>query len=58
MARKMVLMSNPSLEISENDGLWTIVQSTMFRTTEIKFKPNEEFDEPMPGGTLKVKIFL
>lgn len=54
MARKMIGMTSPLVEITEADGLWTVKISTLLRTTEINFKENEEFEESMPGGVLKV----
>ncbi|KAJ9591010.1 hypothetical protein L9F63_027782, partial [Diploptera punctata] len=54
MARKMMAASTPVVEIFSADDTWTIKTSTMIRTTELKFKPGEEYEESMPNGeTLK-----
>ncbi|PSN56475.1 Fatty acid-binding protein [Blattella germanica] len=50
MARKMMAMATPIVEIAEQDGTWSIKTSTMVRTNELKFKPGEQYDEVMPSG--------
>lgn len=50
MARKMMAVSTPVVEISSQDDTWTIKTATMIRTTELKFKPGEEYEETMPSG--------
>ncbi|KAJ8940637.1 hypothetical protein NQ318_020694 [Aromia moschata] len=51
--RKMMCSTKPTLEISKNDEEWTITVATFFRTMASKFKLGEEYEEEMPGGTLK-----
>ncbi|KAJ8918869.1 hypothetical protein NQ315_011161 [Exocentrus adspersus] len=51
--RKMMCSTSPTLEITKIDEEWTISISTLFRTTISKFKLGEEYEEDMPGGTLK-----
>lgn len=55
IARKMVAMTNPQMDIEETDGKWTIKTITMLKTSELSFTLNEEFEEHMPGGVLKVR---
>lgn len=57
--RKMMCMSNPRLEISNDGDKWTIRTITMIRTAEATFTLNEEYEEHMPAGVvLKVLLFL
>ncbi|XP_060814558.1 uncharacterized protein LOC132906406 isoform X2 [Bombus pascuorum] len=52
--RKMMCMSSPRLEISNNCDKWTIRTITMIRTAEVTFTLGEEYEEHMPAGvTLK-----
>ncbi|XP_066247798.1 fatty acid-binding protein-like [Euwallacea similis] len=52
--RKMMCASNPTIEISKtDDDLWTISTSTTFRTSTYTFKLGEQYEETMPGNTLK-----
>ncbi|XP_023030130.1 fatty acid-binding protein [Leptinotarsa decemlineata] len=51
--RKLICSSRPTMEISKNNDEWTISTSTMFRTSSSKFKFGEEYEETMPGGTIK-----
>lgn len=53
LARKMMSMSSPTMEISKKDDQWSIKNSSMMRTTEITFKLSEEYDENMPTAVLK-----
>lgn len=56
IGRKMMAMSSPSMEISESENVWSIKTSSLIRTNESKFKLNEEYEESMPGGLLKVGL--
>ncbi|CAH1100483.1 unnamed protein product [Psylliodes chrysocephalus] len=51
--RKMICSSKPNMEIVKENDTWTISTSTLLKTTVLKFKLNEEYEESMPGGTLK-----
>ncbi|XP_076548559.1 fatty acid-binding protein isoform X3 [Osmia lignaria lignaria] len=52
--RKMMIMSSPRLEISNDGDKWTIRTISMIRTVEITFTLGEEYEEHMPNGvTLK-----
>jgi hypothetical protein len=48
----MMAASTPVVEISYKDDTWTIKTSTIIRTTELKFKVGEEYDEVMPSGEI------
>ncbi|XP_011506007.1 PREDICTED: myelin P2 protein-like [Ceratosolen solmsi marchali] len=53
IARKMMSMTSPRLEIHKSDDdKWTIRSITMFRTLELTFKIEEEFEEEMPSGVI------
>ena len=50
----MMSFTSPRLTISNEGDEWTITTSTTLRTVSSKFKLNEEYDEDMPKGALKV----
>merc|ERR1712114_90070 len=50
LLRKAATVSTPVMEISENDGVFTIKSSTTMKTTEMSFKLGEPFDETTPDG--------
>lgn len=50
--RKMANAATPVVTVSKEDETYTIKQSTTFKTTEIKFKLGEEFDETTGDGRL------
>ncbi|XP_033194163.1 sodium/calcium exchanger regulatory protein 1-like [Bombus vosnesenskii] len=50
--RKMMCMSSPRLEISNNCDKWTIRTITMIRTAEVTFTLGEEYEEHMPAGVI------
>ncbi|XP_015110940.1 sodium/calcium exchanger regulatory protein 1 [Diachasma alloeum] len=52
VVRKMMSISNPRIEISQNDDEWTLKNVTMLRTQEIKFKLGVEYEEFMPAGVV------
>ncbi|XP_053973373.1 probable fatty acid-binding protein isoform X2 [Hylaeus anthracinus] len=54
MTRKMGSSVNPVVELTENNGLYTLKTTSPFKSSEIKFKLGEEFDEETPDGR-KVK---
>lgn len=45
---------SPVVELTENDGEYTMKTTSPFKNSEIKFKLGEEFDEETPDGR-KVK---
>ncbi|KAM8734496.1 fatty acid binding protein 4b [Acanthopagrus latus] len=56
--RQMGNMAKPNLVISVEDaGLISMKSETTFKTTEIKFKLNEEFDETTADGRKTKTIF-
>jgi ketosteroid isomerase-like protein len=48
--RKMAATATPTTEITQNGDDWNIKTSTTFKTTEIKFKLGEPFDEETADG--------
>lgn len=48
--RKMASTATPTTEISQDGDSWNIKTMTTFKTTEIKFKLGEEFDEVTADG--------
>lgn len=54
MTRKMGSTVNPVVELTEDNGLYTLKTTSPFKNTEIKFKLGEEFDEETADGR-KVK---
>ncbi|KOC64879.1 Fatty acid-binding protein, muscle [Habropoda laboriosa] len=54
VTRKMGSSVSPVVELTENDGLYTLKTTSTFKNSEIKFKLGEEFDEETPDGR-KVK---
>lgn len=43
-------MSTPVMEITEEDGVWSIKTSTTLKSMELKFQLGEEFEETTPDG--------
>ncbi|XP_039752701.1 sodium/calcium exchanger regulatory protein 1 [Pararge aegeria] len=54
ITRKTANAVTPSVELKQEGDTYTLVTSSTFKTTEIKFKPGEEFDEERADGA-KVK---
>lgn len=54
VTRKMGATVSPVIELTEKDGVYTLKTSSTFKSTEIKFKLGEEFDEETADGR-KVK---
>ncbi|XP_014474982.1 PREDICTED: myelin P2 protein isoform X1 [Dinoponera quadriceps] len=54
MTRKMGSSVSPVVELTENNGTYTLKTTSPFKNTEIKFKLGEEFDEETADGR-KVK---
>ena len=48
--RKAATISTPQMEVTEEEGAWTIKTSTLLKTIELKFKVGETFDETTPDG--------
>lgn len=54
IARKMMGISSPRIEILNEGEKWTIRTVSMMRTAEMKFVLGEEYEETLPSGeTLK-----
>lgn len=54
MTRKVGSSVSPVVELTENNGLYTLKTTSPFKNTEIKFKLGEEFEEETVDGR-KVK---
>lgn len=54
VTRKMGSSVSPVVELTENNGVYTLRTTSPFKNTEIKFKLGEEFDEETADGR-KVK---
>ncbi|KAF3421129.1 hypothetical protein QLX08_008561 [Tetragonisca angustula] len=50
MTRKMGSSLSPVVELTENNGVYTLKTSSAFKNSEIKFKLNQEFDEETIDG--------
>jgi fatty acid-binding protein 3 len=48
--RKLAATAKPVTEITQNNDEWNIKTTTTFKTTEIKFKLGEPFDEETADG--------
>ncbi|XP_015116027.1 myelin P2 protein isoform X1 [Diachasma alloeum] len=57
MTRKMGAQMSPVVELTKNDDTYTLKTTSTFKSTEIKFKLGEEFDEETPDGR-KVKSVI
>lgn len=53
MARKMMAMSSPLMEITLDGETMTITSSSIMRTTSNTFKLGEEYEEKMPDAMIK-----
>lgn len=57
--RKLGASSKPTVEITQDGDTWSIKTVTTFKTTEIKFKLGEEFEETrMDGSIVKTVVTL
>ncbi|PZC78673.1 sodium/calcium exchanger regulatory protein 1 [Helicoverpa armigera] len=54
ITRKAANAVTPTVELRKDGDTYTLVTSSTFKTTEVKFKPGEEFDEERADGA-KVK---
>merc|ERR1712002_723568 len=50
LLRKAATVSTPIVEITENNGVWSIKSSTTLKSMELKFKIGVEFEETTPDG--------
>lgn len=55
MMRKMGNAATPTVEITKDGDTYTMKTTTTFKTTEIKFKLGEEFEETTADGRV-VKV--
>lgn len=54
ITRKAANAVTPTVELRKEGDVYNLVTSSTFKTTEVKFKPGEEFDEDRADGA-KVK---
>ncbi|VVC95315.1 sodium/calcium exchanger regulatory protein 1 [Leptidea sinapis] len=54
ITRKAANAVTPTVELKKDGDAYVLVTSSTFKTTEMKFKPGEEFDEERADGA-KVK---
>ncbi|KAK3865256.1 hypothetical protein Pcinc_029123 [Petrolisthes cinctipes] len=50
MLRKLGSKAKPTVELSEENGVWTLKTISTMKTTELKFKLGEEVDETSLDG--------
>lgn len=56
MLRKLGSTTKPTVELSEENGVWTLKTISTMKTTELKFKLGEEVDETsLDGRECKVR---
>ena len=48
--RKAATISTPQMEVTEEDGIWTITTSTMLKSMSLKFEVGKAFDDVTPDG--------
>lgn len=48
--RTLAATAKPTIEISEENGVYTLKTSSIFKNTSISFKLGEEFDEETADG--------
>lgn len=53
--RKLGMTTKPNVKFVQNGDEWTFTTTSAVKTTQIKFKLNEEFDEETADGR-KVKV--
>jgi len=59
MLRQVGKKLSPTVEVTQNGDEWCIKTSSTFKTTELKFKLGEEFEEDrMDGAKVKSTITL
>jgi fatty acid-binding protein 3 len=57
IVRKMGATVSPVVQVTENNGEYTLKTESTFKNSEIKFKLGEEFEEETPDGR-KVKSVI
>eukprot|EP00092_Neocalanus_flemingeri_P033721 GFUD01036657.1.p1 GENE.GFUD01036657.1~~GFUD01036657.1.p1 ORF type:complete len:132 (+),score=43.34 GFUD01036657.1:195-590(+) len=50
LLRKAAMVSTPTMEFSEENGVWSIKSATTLKSMELKFKVGEEFEETTADG--------
>ena len=58
VTRKLAMTTKPSIKFEKNGDEWIFTTSSAIKTTQIKYKLNEEFDEETADGRhVKVSIY-
>ena len=56
--RKLAMTTKPNIKFEKSGDEWTFTTASAVKTTQIKYKLNEEFDEETADGRkVKVRIF-
>merc|ERR1712168_72374 len=50
LLRKAATASTPTVEVTEQGGVWSFKTSTALKSMELKFRLGEQFDETTPDG--------
>ena len=57
VTRKLANTTKPNVKFTQNGDEWVFTTSSAIKTTVVKFKLNEEFDEETADGR-KVKVII
>ena len=57
MSRKMLVKSSPNLIITHDEEKWKIETKSLMNSQTIEFKIGEEFDDALPSGGAKFKVY-
>lgn len=52
------MSTKPSMELTRDGDNWELTTKSTFSNSTIKFKLGEEYDDPVPGIVMKVKILI
>lgn len=58
ITRKAANAVTPTVELKKDGDSYNLVTSSTFKTTEMKFKPGEEFDEDRADGAKVPKMMV
>ncbi|XP_073948127.1 fatty acid binding protein isoform X2 [Choristoneura fumiferana] len=56
ITRKAANALSPTVELKKDGDQYVLVTSSTFKTTEMKFKPGEEFDEERADGVMTKSV--
>ena len=57
MTRKLGATVKPVMDVTVNNGKWSIVSVSTFKTINMDFELDKEFDETTPDGR-QMKVFI